>query len=246
MFSSSYEELIQDGKLNQENLVRLFQCWKKICDNLDTKGLETFYEYDSSEEIADINTYFYSGNTGILRPDRITTEDLQGLITMMLPCYEMANAGLSPKAIQQYYIPYTVVGVNAASEQQEIAKEFLLTLFSDEVQKSQTNDGFPVTEGGLNSLAEYVETAEAKDIIIGSSMMDAESGEEVKIDIGYPDGETMKSYIEMIRNLEKPFLPDQVFLETVMDEMESCYEGNQTPEEAARAAAQKMDTYLSE
>lgn len=240
-----YQELVQDGKLNQENLARLFRCWKQICDNLDTKNLEQFYDYTPGKWFTGQQMYFGSGNE-VLKSGRVVTTDLQGIFSMMLPCNEIKNAGVSPQPIRQYYIPYVIAGINASSGNQELAKEFLLAMFSDDVQKSQTDDGFPVTENGLNALVEYVESDEAKDISVGGSFVDAETGEENFQNYGYPDGETIKSYIDMIRNLKQPFLPDQVFLETVMEEINNCYEGNQTPEGAAQAAAQKMETYLSE
>lgn len=246
LFSTSYKDLIQDGKLNQENLVRLFQCWKQVCDNLDTRSLEEFYEYTPGQGYDNQNVYFGYGDTWVLREGRAATTDLQGLISMAMSCSEMQKYGLSPQTIQGYYVPYVIAGVNAASGNQELAKEFILTLLSDDVQKSQTYDGFPVTENGLNSLVEYAESDAAKEMSFGGSFVDAETGEEYYMNYNYPDGETVKSYIEMIRNLQQPFMPDQVFLETVMEEITNCYEGNQTPEEAARAAAQKMETYLSE
>lgn len=245
LFSCMYQELVQDGNLNQENLARLFRCWKQICDNLDTKSLEQFYDYTPGKWFTGQQMYFGSGND-VLKSGRVVTTDLQGIFSMMLPCNEIKNAGVSPQPIQQYYIPYVIAGINASSGNQELAKEFLLAMFSDDVQKSQTDDGFPVTENGLNALVEYVESDAAKDISVGESFVDAETGEENFQNYGYPDGETIKSYIDMIRNLKQPFLPDQVFLETVMEEINNCYEGNQTPEGAAQAAAQKMETYLSE
>lgn len=245
LFSTMYQELFSDGQLNQENLVRLFRCWKQICDNLDTKNLGAFYEYGEGVSY-DRGEYFSVDNMFVMNPDRITTIDLRGLISMMLPCEEMKQSGESPQVIKEYYIPYAIAGINASSGQQELAKEFLLTLFSDEVQRSLTNDGFPVTENGLNYMAEYVDTEEAKEMTIGGSGVNPETGKEIYMACGYPDGETVKSYIEIIRNLKQPFMPDQVFLETVLEEMRSCDEGNQTPEEAAQAAARKMATYLSE
>lgn len=245
LFSSLYPELMQDGKLNQTNLARLYQCWQTVCNNQNTRHLEEFYEYNK-------DNFYYTArnfdtlNIAVLNEGRITVTELKSVMDMMAPCYQMKENGLSPQVVRKYFVPYTLAGVNASSGNPETAKEFVMALFADEVQKSQTGDGFSVTENGLAALADYVELDTNKDIVIGSSCLNPDTGEEVEITCGYPDRATIENYARMIRELEKPFLPDQVLLDAGLEEMENCYEGNQTPEGAAQAVAQKMDTYLSE
>lgn len=63
---------------------------------------------------------------------------------------------------------------------------------------------------------------------------------------GNADGQSVQTYLDLIRTLDSPFVPNQTLFDTVLEEMEKCYEGTETSAEAAKAIVQKMDTYLSE
>lgn len=245
MVAAMYPELMEGNALDQGKMTQLITGWQQICENLNTKDFESLTGYETGQ-MDGANYYFHSGGMGMVDTTHVTVDEFQGLFSMIGPCDEMIAAGIEPQTIRGYYVPYAIAGVNAASGQQDLGKEFIKFLFSDEVQTIQTGDGYPVTVSALGSLADYVETDTAKEMSMGTSLKNPQTGEEVMRTYHYPDRATVESYIALIQTLNQPFLPNTVLLDAVMEEMEKCYEGSQTPEGAAQAIAQKMDTYLSE
>ncbi len=158
----------------------------------------------------------------------------------------MEQKGVGNDSIKQLYIPKVIIGVNAASKNQELAKEFIQSMYSDSVQNIDTSEGFPVTENALQYLADYVETAAAKNDIVGTSAVNPFTGTEEKFDAHYPDKVAVEQINTKIKGLKKPFRPDDILTDTVMKEMENCYAGTKTPEETAQGISQKVDTYLQE
>ena len=165
---------------------------------------------------------------------------------MMYPVYSIKKAGIEPKAVKNYYVPYTIAGINASTKQQETAELFIKALMSDDVQGSETWDGFPVTESAFNNMIAYADTDAAQKDKVTSSYKDPKTGEEVMDEYGNVDGQSVQTYLDLIRTLDAPFVPNQTLFDTVLEEMEKCYEGTETSAEAAKAIVQKMDTYLSE
>lgn len=247
LFSILQESLIKkDGSMDEGNLQKLLDAYMQICTNMDTRYLEEEGGYEPGQDDG-LNIYFSAGSWGKLGTGNVSAHEMQGLNSMMYPCYAYKEAGVTPETINGYYVPYTIAGVNAASKQQELAEDFVKELFADDIQGSQTEDGLPVTESALKALASYADSqASDEGMQTFASYKDPKTGERIEMTYGYPDGKTVESYAELLRKTKKPYLPNQTMIDTVMEEMEKCYEGTATTEEAAKAITQKMDTYLSE
>ena len=217
----------------------------KIFENMDTKMLEEAYGYDP-EENEDKNVYFSAGYFSALKDGRVSLYELQGYSSMMYPAYSIKKAGIEPQTINNCYVPYTIAGINASSKQQEAAELFIKALLADDVQGSETMDGYPVTESAFKNMLAYADTEAAQQDVVSSSFKDPKTGEEVMEEYGNADSQTLQIYLDLIRTLDNPFIPNRTLYDTVMEEVEKCYEGTETSAEAAKAIVQKMDTYLSE
>ena len=68
----------------------------------------------------------------------------------------------------------------------------------------------------------------------------------MRIDAAYPSSGEVNQLIQIIEELNVPFMLDGMVSETVLMEMEKCYNGKQSVEETAKAICQKVDTYLAE
>lgn len=238
------DELIQDNTVDETKLETLISDWMQICDNAGSKKVEKKWKYTGDSSLS--QQYFYSGASPVYDEEHVQIYEYQGLMTTMYINAVLKEAGKEAKSYKNIYVPYTIAGINQNSKQKESAQQFLLALYSDEVQQSDTYDGFSVTENGLNYMVEYVNSSEAKNMDVGSSTEDPATGERLEFRYGYPDEETIQHYIDMIHNLNKPYLPNSVVLNTLQTEMENCYEGKETASEAAKMASQKISTYLSE
>ena len=164
----------------------------------------------------------------------------------MSPYAQPREQNQVPESFKGYYVPQVIAGVNAASKQQELAKEFVACLFNQSVQEIDSYDGFPVQAQALESLAAYVDTEEAKGMSISSTQTDPQTGEVTEMTATYPTRSEVEALIELIKGLHTPYIADQVISDAVLAEMEKCYANEQTPEETAKAICQKADTYLAE
>ena len=158
----------------------------------------------------------------------------------------MTENNETPSDLKGYYIPHTIAGVNASSAQQELALEFIETLFSENVQQPNGYNGFPVTEPALEAMADYVETEAAQNITVGSGYQDPLTGEEYHLDGVCPSRAQVEDLITMIKGLRTPFLVDGDITNTFLEEAERFYSGEQSSQEAAAAICQKVRMYLAE
>lgn len=241
-----YDEVMADGKIQEEKMIQLIDCWQKICETMNTRELEGGTEYNA-QEYAGIENFFMQLGVGLSDNSQacLVLTELNSDYNMDTIWYEMRDRGLEPKSISQYYIPRTIGGINASSAQQELAEQFLNVLMGEQIQSSLTNDGLPVTEKGWEQLVSAAETKK-EGAGMGVSTIDFVTGEEIEVTLGSPTAEEVKKTEEFVKTLTTPFLPDRVFWETALEEMEKCYEGTETAETAAQAVARKMETYLAE
>lgn len=244
LFSVMYDEIIgEDGTVDENKLSEFLDDWTQSCKTSNTSEFER--EIGEGLDMKQAGIDFQSG-LGFFGEKFVSIEEGRGLASLMEPFSRMEKQEIGYDTLKRLYIPKVIVGVNASSQNQELAKEFIETMYADAVQNTDTMEGFPVTEQGLKFQADYVETDVAKKQLVGISYTDPITGEEGILDVRYPDRETVEALNLKIRELKTPFLPDEMLMDTVTKEMENCYAGTKTPEEAARAISQKVDTYLSE
>lgn len=244
LFATMYDEIVLKDGVDQEKLTQLLNDWMQICEN---SGTESFEEA-LGEEVdywKQINISFMSG-TGFYDDNFADITEIQGLGSTLVPFTVMKEGNFPFASVKQIYVPYTIAGINASSGNQDLAGEFIETLFSNPVQEQDVMEGFPVTEQALAYMEEYVETDAAAEENVFSSIRNPETGEESSLEAVYPERSVVEELVNLIKGLKTPFLPDQVLMNTVLEEMEKCYAGTQTPEETAKIIGQKVDTYLSE
>lgn len=119
-------------------------------------------------------------------------------------------------------------------------------LFSENVQQTDSWDGFPVLTSVLETYPDYVESEEGKKNSMRYVGIDFETGEQFEVIQKYPTKEETEALIKTIKELKTPFIQDRVVSDTVQQELENCYTGSQSPEETAKVICQKIDRYLSE
>lgn len=244
LLSAMYDEIIEkDGSVNEKKLSELLADWLKICQV--SKTSETEKQASDDMDLKRIGVDFQSGINFFAERFACIDEGM-GLNSLKEPFSRMEQKGVAYESIKQLYVPKVIVGVNASSKNQKLAKEFIQTMYSDSVQEIDTSEGFPVTEKGLQFQAAYVETEAAKKETYGQSGVNALTGKEETMDTHYPDRAAVEQLNTLIQELKTPFLPDEILMDTMLKEMENCYARTKTPEETARAISQNVDTYLAE
>lgn len=136
------------------------------------------------------------------------------------------------------------IGLNAASKETELAGEFIQYLYSNEIQKINLYNGFPIERKALEKwLLEVPENAE--DISFSSSINDGEGSDET-ISGGYPSEEIRKAVLSLIEELSAPVSQNEILNDMIIEQLAGFLDGSLDIDETLNATAQKVNTYLSE
>lgn len=136
------------------------------------------------------------------------------------------------------FVPYVSVGVAAASEAGELAREFVKGILGKACQ-SAANEGFPV-----NRAAYTEKQGQQKAYSIGSSKSDGSGA--IGIDVEVLTAEQVELLTKQLEGLKRPTLNDRVIQEMIMEEGVKCLEGGQSVEDTVSAIMQKVKLYVSE
>lgn len=123
-----------------------------------------------------------------------------------------------------------IVGINANSENQDIAREVVKLAMSKEVQIVDLNEGFPINKEALEEQAKI-----NKDAMMTSQVE--------------KQPETQAAYTklkEQVGTLNIPAMIDEVFMDLMIEETKGYFHGEKTASEAAVAVAKRTKTYFLE
>lgn len=140
------------------------------------------------------------------------------------------------------YTPKLLAGINARSANLEAAQEFILTLFSKDVQELDQANGLPVVAESLDKLIEDAIERSTSDNI---KMMISFDGSN-PIEIVFPDEQTLTELRALCDTLSYPITADETLLGFIIDETESFFKGQVGAQAAAQAVQQRAWTYLNE
>lgn len=248
LFHLFYPELQEeDGSLDEEKLVRLLET---VCQLYENGGLKEYNGYSEKSKFywLELQSYFNS-NQEMSAPsyqEYVHMIETSGFESVRDVYYSAGNIQAPIKSIKNYYVPYTIAGINAASSHKKVAKEFIPYLFEKKIQKAEFYEGFTVSEKVLDQMPDYVESAEAKQNWNTFVGLDQNTGEEYEVKMGYPSKEETQKLVALIKNLDTPFYQEQIVTEMVLEELERLYRGKQSVEETAREICKKVDLYLAE
>ena len=139
------------------------------------------------------------------------------------------------------FLPRRIMGILAAAAHPQAAETFLSFMLSDEVQAKDLTTGFPVNQVTFErELSEdrYVDSV----ITTGSAVQ----GTSVSYSAQWPNEAQRQQLKGWVEALTTPALTDRTIRNKVMDQMVDCCNGIITPQQAAEAALQSLNLYLSE
>lgn len=145
------------------------------------------------------------------------------------------------------FVPRTILGVNAASRQTDMARAFLALVFSEQVQKNDFGDGMPVNAAAFSG--GFVNpNPNDQDGMYYSSTWSNEDGEEVSMElqVTWPSDAFMENARNWITALDTPSASDEVVRQMVLDETAGYFDGTLTLDEAVTALREKLNIYLAE
>ncbi len=143
------------------------------------------------------------------------------------------------------FIPKTMIGINAASKETEIAIDMLKVLLGRDNQ-STLYKGFSVTEAGLEEMFKIDESYINEDGIYSSIASSGIDGKEVGMAIYWFTDEQKQLTQDWIKGLGTAYVPDTVLENAVYEEGESYMKGEQSLDEAVNEIEQRVAIYMSE
>lgn len=143
--------------------------------------------------------------------------------------------------IGKAYTPSVRVGINAMSSKQDLAKDFVRTMFSDEVQEMSQMNGLPTTVSAINQLfQDSIDRTEGG----ARGMVMIPGG--VSLEIWEPDEAAWNTLKAMCMEVDTPAIIDETLLEFILSETENFFDGRASAAEAGEAVEQRAWYYLNE
>lgn len=150
--------------------------------------------------------------------------------------------GCMVKPVNNSFIPLGTAGLNSASSELELGKEFIGLLVSEDLQSINVYDGFPINTKALNKwIIDNADTGST----MGISSSDPEYGD-MQITGECPPIEKRQEILAMLLGVDKPLALDEILKEMILTESAGYFDGTRTAKEAADAVMTKVNTYLSE
>ena len=230
----------EDGSLSEEKLKEFLTAAMGIFE-LDTYSTE---EYNTEVKNYSVwNGILYGSLSGTSRLGYESVYDI-GTVTdydrvqSIYGAEKQLNGNYRPFGGENAsFVPYVSVGVAAASEAGELAREFVKGILSKSCQ-SAANEGFPV-----NRAAYTEKQGQQKSYSVGTSKPD---GSSYGIEVEVLTEEQAALLTRQLESLKGPSFNDRVIHELVIEEGIKCLNGSQSVEDTVSAIMQKVNLYVSE
>jgi hypothetical protein len=157
-----------------------------------------------------------------------------------------------------WYVPSCVVGVNAASKQQELAMAFVETILGDETQSADLRDGFPVNRAAIAKNVERKESWYASNSYNVTSddpsevLESADLAKELVLEFAWPSKPMLQAVADKLETIEKPIMKDYPLgikygmKDALPQALKKVTDGEATAREAAEWLAGELSLALSE
>ncbi len=242
MANLQYPQLFGGGKddISEELLARYLEAVRSLGEK---NGSRTVFTEEEMEQLWISNHRVPNGIRGTaIKFDYGTAacgvENMAGLYDLIIPdAILQKHPEASMESINKIYFPGTLIGVNQGSDKTELAREFVRCVFSEEVQKEEFFDGFPVNLRAQ----EYNCVSSGRDnISVGSGIGD------YHISGGYPNTEKRRELYRIIGGVSVPVMVDDTVMNMIVNGARDYFEGKATAEQAASAICRQLALYRAE
>lgn len=247
----NYNTLLEeDGKtISKEALLTFLENSKIIADQTGAKEHAEEWEEDLLRTYATQGAIIDSNYFPMVKENSyVTLDQFLYAVDFFIPATliedkENQYNDYEHKIINNYYLPAGKIGINHASKQIELAKEFVASIYKDEVQDSNVFDGFPVNK---QSLKGWMIEAEGKTTLSNISIGYNDPESDLSLTGKVPSSEMQQTLFDMVSAVETPIEVNETIKDMILEEATSFLKGQTTAEQAATAILTKVNTYLSE
>ena len=143
-----------------------------------------------------------------------------------------------PGSASNVFIPTNIIGINAKTQQEDAAKDFVKLLLSEEIQKNKLYNGFPVNIAVLEK-----SVGSRDDVVLGITSSTRE-GEELVGPLS--SVEEQNKIIALCLNVKTPYIADLRLEDMIIEAAAPYFAGEKRVEEAVADIKEKTKLYLSE
>lgn len=254
LMTINYKELFAgEGRkgVDEKALKKLLETTKELCDNTGVTAATIEEEYqnmngqsvdDAREEMGDdvVDSLTTDNGMDVGKKPQAVFKEASGVTDLMIEADAMEKYNITPEGVNGLYLPKGMAGINKSSENKELAKEFLQTLFSEEIQSQDLYDGFPVNKAAVDAWCAK-EPSEEDSMV---AVIDGEGGN-VK-NYHEPTGEQLRAFTEIGAKADTAVRIDDAVMEMIVNEGTAYYKGDKTLEETVKNIGNKVETYLAE
>jgi ABC-type glycerol-3-phosphate transport system substrate-binding protein len=218
-----------EGNIDRDKLIAVLQQLKIIGDN------SNITEADPTE---------YAGNYNIWKlasSIQISLYSSAAFLDTMFPLGIVSYVDGSYTLFENSFIPSCELGVNKASSKQELSKEFLSLVLSEEIQKNDFYDGYPVNKQAL-ILSSEVDLSN----YTSYSAIENEDGSYSDITFGPLTTKQMEDLINYCSQVSNKAVIDDQIITALKEETKDFFLGTLSAEETADRIIEKTSVYLSE
>ena len=251
--TSSPAWLNEDGTLNEEKISeyleqvnRIYQTYAETIEGmLSQEEITSLSEYDrtsytvSAGSINLLEGIFVASLGGLYSADELSfvysTEQKDASFT----------SGLWNGQAENVFIPCSVIGISAKAQEKEAAEQFVQFMFSQECQEISGTTGLPVNQAAYEGDT-YWDLGGKDGVVSIMSSSNMETGETIDMEILQPSDEAISKIQELGKTLKVPSRTNEIILNAVAEAGARYLNGEIGLEEAARAAIQEVNLYLSE
>ena len=157
---------------------------------------------------------------------------------------QRGDGSLAPlqRQSKEVFEPRTILSINAASKNQEIAKDIIEMALSEDIQDTDIEDGFPINK------VSFEKWLKGKTFNKNTSfgVFDVNEGKQYKLQIGWKDEYDLAQYYEYCKSAKIPVVIDEKLLKIILEESAGYFDGDLTVQEAVTNIKQKTEFYLAE
>jgi ABC-type glycerol-3-phosphate transport system substrate-binding protein len=232
-------DLYQDGKLDESKMKAFLENLKKIADNIKaTKYAEgEDKSSNSTDDLYDYTRLFRNELIGFAYGKYSTAMDqVNDYLSLAIMISATKENHSSFASMNQMFIPKGLIGLNSKSKETATAKKFIQFLFSNDVQKTNLYEGFPINTESLK-----VWTAEERE-----EESYGFGNDDGTISATWPTKDQREAFEKILLSVNKPINLNQVINNMIINESLPYFTGDIDAGQAANAAISKINTYLAE
>lgn len=144
------------------------------------------------------------------------------------------------------FVPNGIVGINAKTNERELAVSFFKELMGIEVQKADLDNGFPVNADAYDKFTETLYPDNTFGFSAAVVAEDGLSSEPIHFSAKWPSQKAVAQLKKEIGELTIPTLSDGVIYSAALENGIKVLEGDMSVDEGCDAIVQKIELYLAE